>query len=235
MDLRHPHIHIDITEGRYPKRFIYLLISLLTFLFGSLFIPHTFSAYLSPIFILQFTFAGIILFRNHHKIIYRIIIFLAFLLLVMEGVKFTFYGSRRANLLADVIYMIYFLLITIEVFRQIAVARTIDFNMVAGSFCGFIMLAMVGSFILTIIEVVNPGAFSGINTNSFNETFQDLIYYSFVSILTIGYGDILPVSQTARKASMLLGIVGYFYNIFVIGITISTFMQQRRGPRPEKK
>lgn len=227
MDLKHPHIHIDITEKRYPKRFIYLLISLLTFLFGILFIPPAFSQYLSPIFLLQFTFAGIILFRNHHKLIYRVIVFMAFLLLIIEGFKMASVSSRTANLIGEITYFLYFLVMTGEVFRQILLARKIDFNMVAGSFCGFLMLAMLGSFALTAIEMVHSGAFSGINTNSFNETFQDLIYYSFVSILTIGYGDILPVSQTARKASMLLGIVGYFYNIFVIGITISTFMQQR--------
>lgn len=234
MDLKHPHIHIDITEGRYPKRFIYLLVSLLTFLFGTLFIPTGFTEYLSPIFLLQFTFAGIILFRNHHKLIYRVIVFMAFLLLIIEGFKLASLSSKTAVLTSEVTYFLYFAVMTFEVFRQIILARTIDFNMVAGSFCGFLMLGMLGSFALTAIEMIHPGAFSGINTNSFNETFQDMVYYSFVSILTIGYGDILPVSQTARKASMLLGIVGYFYNIFVIGITISTFMQQRSGRRTEK-
>ena len=228
MEIKHaPHIG-EITRNRYDKRFIYLLVSLLTFLFGSLFIPPAFAAYLSPIFLLQFTFAGLILFRNHSRMIYRTIIVVVFLLLVLEGVKLASASSRMANLVSDITYFGYFIIMTGEVFRQIVLARKIDFNIVAGSFCGFIMLAMLGSFLLSIIEVTAPGSFSGIRVDTFEQTFQDLIYYSFVSILTIGYGDILPVTATARKASMLLGIVGYFYNIFVIGITISKFMQQNR-------
>lgn len=233
MDLKHPHINIDIAKGRYPRRFIYLLVSLLTFLFGALFIPPTFSKYLSPIFLLQFTFAGMILFTNHSKLVYRGIVAMAFLLLIFEGLKLASASSRTANLISDITYLAYFAIMTFEVFRQILIAQTVDINMVAGAFCGFIMLALLGSFLLTIIEVSTPGSFSGIRLSSFNDTFQDLIYYSFVSILTIGYGDILPISQTARKASMLLGILGYFYNIFVIGITISKFMQRDRGKHHE--
>lgn len=226
MDIKHPPHISDITKSRYSKRFIHLLISLLTLLFGSLFIPDEFTVYLSPIFLLQFTFTGLILFRNHRRVIYRLIVVIILFLLLFEGLKFTSFSSRWATLLADLTYVIYFVITALEVFRQILLARRVDFNMVAGAFCGFIMLAIIGSFSLSIIEVTSPGSFSGINLDNFQATFQDLIYYSFVSILTIGYGDILPISDTARKASVLLGIVGYFYNIFVIGITISKFMMQ---------
>ena len=224
-----PQVHIDeITSSRYDKRFIYLLISLLTFLFGALFIPPAFSMYLSTIILLQYTFAGLLLFRNHKRWFYRIIMVLAFILLLLEGLKLASASSRTMNLISEISYLLYFLIMTVEVFRQILLAKEIDFNMVAGSFCGFIMLAIIGSFLLAIIEVSSPGSFKGIREDDFNKTFQDLIYYSFVTILTIGYGDILPLSQTARKASMLLGILGYFYNIFVIGITISKFRAHDR-------
>lgn len=231
MEIRSKNIDIDFTKGKYDKRFIYLLVSLLTFLFGTLFIPPAFSKYLNPIFMLQFTFAGLILFRNHNRILYRVIVIMAFLLVLFEGLKLASASSRTANLISEITYLLYFIIMTIEVFRQILLAKNVDFNMVAGAFCGFIMLALLGSLILTIIEISNPGAFSGIRDGSFEAIFQDLIYYSFVTILTIGYGDILPITHTARKASMLLGILGYFYNIFVIGITIAKFLN--RGQEKE--
>lgn len=231
MEIKARHIDIDITKGKYDKRFIYLLISLLTFLFGSLFIPSKFAIYLSPIILLQFTFAGLILFRNNNRILYRIIVAMAFILLLAEALKFASTSSRTSILVADMIYVIYFIITTIEVFRQILLARNIDYNMVAGSFCGFIMLGLLGAFILMFIETSNPGAFSGVRHADSNERLQDLIYYSFITILTVGYGDILPITQSARKASMLIGIAGYFYNIFVIGITISKFLQQRNQTR----
>lgn len=233
MDIKHPHHTVDnIVSKRYNKRFTYLLVSLLTFLFGALFIPPAFSMYLSPIILLQFTFAGLILFRNHRRQIYGGIMFIVFLLLVLEALRLASAGSRTSNLVLDITYLLYFVIMTFEVFRQILLARKIDINMVSGAFCGFIMLGILGSLVMTIIELTDPGAFSGIRVHDFNQTFQDLIYYSFVSLLTIGYGDILPVSSTARKASMMLGILGYFYNIFVIGVTISKFMVQSKSNQP---
>ena len=225
----HPEARINkLTEGRYNNRFTYLLVSLLTFLFGALFIPPSFSKYLSPIILLQFTFAGLILFRNHNRLIYRVIMVMAFALLLMEAMRLANATSRLANFITDLTYLSYFVISTIEVFRQILLARRIDFNMVAGAFCGFIMLGILGGLLMTIIEVVTPNSFTGIRVADSNQTFQDLIYYSFVSILTIGYGDITPATDTARRASLLLGIVGYFYNIFVIGITISKFLLQSK-------
>ena len=199
-----------LTEGRYDKRFIYLLVSLLTFLFGALFIPPSFSKYLSPIILLQFAFAGLILFRNHNRVIYRVIMAMAFLLVILEGMRLANATSRLAIVVLDITYLAYFILSTLEVFRQILLARRIDLNMVAGAFCGFIMLGVLGSFLLAIIETAHPGSFSGIRVHAFNETFQDLIYYSFVTLLTIGYGDILPISSTARKASLVTGYCRVF-------------------------
>lgn len=227
MEIKSKHIDIDITKGRYNKRFLYLLISLLTLLFGALLIPHAFSQYLTPIFILQFAFAGLLLFRNHSRPIYRVITVMAVLLVIFEILKLASASSRAANIVSNITYIAYFIIMTGEVFRQILLARRIDFNMVAGSFSGFIMLGVVGTFLLSVIEASQPGSFRGIRIGSYDDTFQDLLYYSFVSLLTIGYGDITPITPTARRASLLLGIFGYFYNIFVIGITISKFMMQQ--------
>ncbi len=228
MEIGKKHIDIDITKGRYNKRFIHLLISLLTFLFGALFIPASYSHYISPLFMLQFTFAGLILFRNHRRAIYRLIIALIVLVLIFEAVKLLPVSLRVSTAISNLTYLIYFTVMTVEVFRQILLARRIDLNMVAGSFSGFIMLAMLCSFMLSIVEMANPGSFTNIRNDSFESMFQDLVYYSFVSILTIGYGDIIPTTPIARRASLLLGIVGYFYNIFVIGITISKFLMQSK-------
>ncbi len=231
MEIKPKHIDVDITKGRYDKRFIFLLISLLTFLFGALLIPSAFTQYLNPLFMIQFAFAGLLLFRNHKRSIYRLVYIMIFLLLVFEGLKMASASSKAVNIIHDTTYIIYFIIMTFEVFRQILLARRVDYNMVAGAFCGFLMLGIMSSFVLSVIAIANPNAFKGINTASFDNTFQDLIYYSFVSILTIGYGDITPVTSTARRASLLIGIFGYFYNIFVIGITIAKFMVQQQEHR----
>lgn len=63
----------------------------------------------------------------------------------------------------------------------------------------------------------------------------NLNYFSFTTLLTIGYGDILPVSLVAKRAVMLVGLAGHFYTVFttsiIIGKYLSVTYSQRSGQR----
>jgi len=51
-------------------------------------------------------------------------------------------------------------------------------------------------------------------------------YYSFITILTIGYGDITPATNIAQKMSMFFGLIGYFYGVVVIGIIMGKYLSK---------
>jgi hypothetical protein len=53
---------------------------------------------------------------------------------------------------------------------------------------------------------------------------NNLNYFSFTTLLTIGYGDILPLSLLARRAVMLIGLAGHFYTVFVTSIIIGKYL-----------
>ncbi|WP_448572129.1 potassium channel family protein [Trichothermofontia sp.] len=56
------------------------------------------------------------------------------------------------------------------------------------------------------------------------EIFQSLFYYSFVTLATIGYGDIIPVTPLARTLSITLGIAGQMYLTILIAILVSKYL-----------
>jgi cobalt/nickel transport system permease protein len=58
---------------------------------------------------------------------------------------------------------------------------------------------------------------------------NDLFYYSFISILTVGYGDIVAVSWTARNASIFIDLMGAIYNLVFIARIVSDFSTKHRG------
>ena len=63
------------------------------------------------------------------------------------------------------------------------------------------------------IELMNPGAFTGALLE-FDQNFElradSMLYYSFITLLTIGYGEIVPVIPIAQKAAILVGLIGQF-------------------------
>jgi voltage-gated potassium channel len=101
-------------------------------------------------------------------------------------------------------------------------AGQVSAELLAATMCGFVLLGMVGTFLFVLIEVLQPGAFAHVPPEP--GTVQALNYFSFVTLLTVGYGDIVPLSNVARKATLLLGLVGHFYDLFVVSVIVGKYV-----------
>lgn len=78
------------------------------------------------------------------------------------------------------------------------------------------------------IELANPGSFEGLkivatNTDALTE---QLMYFSYITLLTIGYGDILPVTVLAQKATILIGLIGQMYLVVITAIVVGKYINQ---------
>lgn len=57
---------------------------------------------------------------------------------------------------------------------------------------------------------------------------SDMLYYSVVTLATVGYGDVLPVCETARALAVIEAVVGQFYVAVVVAVFVGMFAAQRR-------
>ena len=59
----------------------------------------------------------------------------------------------------------------------------------------------------------------------------DLLYYSLITLATVGYGDILPASETARTFAVMEATVGQFYIAVIVAVFVGMYAAEReRGP-----
>jgi voltage-gated potassium channel Kch len=91
-------------------------------------------------------------------------------------------------------------------------------------------MALAWSFIFGVVESLNPGSFSipdieGISTS------RSFLYYSFVTITTLGYGDITPVTSLARSLCVLEAVIGQLYLVvqvaWLVGVHVSQSMLKK--------
>lgn len=206
----------------HDRKYEYLLLSLLFLLFGQLLFPAKYEVILTPILLIQNLVFGFVLFYNNK--IWRIFILLTLVMII--GVEFFDYFDHKegATRIKGLFYIVYFLSLALKTFQFIFRQKEIGSSMIAAVFSGFTMLAIFGSFLFVMIESAVPHSFS--NLGEQGDIYGNLQYFSFITTLTIGYGDIAPLTITARKATMLLGLAGNFYTIFVAGIVIGKFIQQ---------
>jgi len=87
-----------------------------------------------------------------------------------------------------------------------------------GALAGYIMLAFVWSFIYALVEISAAGSF-GPGNFDFRQhgTFFKLIYFSFTTLTTTGYGDVIPLTNHARSLVMVEEFSGVFY----VGVVIA--------------
>ncbi|MBI9033090.1 MAG: two pore domain potassium channel family protein [Bacteroidales bacterium] len=119
-------------------------------------------------------------------------------------------------------FVIFFILLAFEVFSQIRRSPKVNTGIIYGLFCGLIILGIMGALIFTIIEFIYPNSFSNINPEL--ATINQLVYFSFITILTIGFGDIIPLTPLAQKSTMLFGLIGHFYTVVVIALVIGKYL-----------
>ncbi len=200
-----------------------ILFSLLVVLFGPLFISEQITEIFSPLLFAQTIFAGIILF-NDHKILKNMFIVFLILLLILYALSF-FSDAVELKAIPRGMYIICFIAISYETYVQIYRAEQVSRAMISAVFTGFILLCLIAGLYFALIESITPNSFS--NLGSPSEHYNNLGYFSFITTLTIGYGDIVPLTMHAKKATMLVGLIGNFYSVIVTGIVIGKYLNNK--------
>lgn len=111
-------------------------------------------------------------------------------------------------------------LIIKALFRQ----QTVNFDKIAASLCGYLLIGVIFSVVYSLVLEYNPDAVS-VNSAA-SEGLGDLhfgdhrtatsLYFSFVTLTTLGYGDLTPVSMTARMLTAAEAVIGQLYLVVLV-------------------
>jgi voltage-gated potassium channel len=214
------------------KKYELLLLSFMLLIFGNTFTEHV--PITGIIDIYQNMIVGLLVFY-HKKWLRDTVIMLISVsaLLTLFASHLTFIDIKSWQ---GIIYLMFFILVAVEVFKKVLYSKSVSRELLSASLCGFVLLCLIGTFVFYQIDVEFPHSFS--NTGKGDDMLTNLNYFSFTTLLTVGYGDILPLSLVAKRAVMLVGITGHFYTVFTTSIIIGKYLSvtyaQRSGQRQSK-
>ena len=103
---------------------------------------------------------------------------------------------------------------------------------VLAALCGLLLIGYCGFFVFVAVEFHQPGSFSGLTPGG--QGFRDLFYFSYVTILTIGYGDITPHTWVAKNATILVALIAYMYSLVIVAMIVNQFAENRKLKQQEK-
>lgn len=207
----------DFNEDyKYPL----FLLALLSFFFLPSFFPANIESLLSSLFFIGLIITSFLLMESKSKIKKSIVITGGVIGILVQVSNIFIETSRVFRGIGFIFLFIMFVTLLQELLVQIFRSRKITLNVVLGAFTGYILIGIIGFCIILTIYSIDPGAYQISGT-----PIDDLLYYAFITLSTIGYGDILPVSIPAKNTAVIIGLVGQFYNAIIMAVIIGKFLQ----------
>jgi len=118
------------------------------------------------------------------------------------------------------------LLMTIALVRYIYTSKVVDTNVMMTAITVYIFIAAMFTPLYVIISRLDVNAFVD-NGLGVAPQWQQLVYFSFVTLATLGYGDVLPLNAWARSLATVEGMVGVLYVALIMGRLIGVYSQER--------
>jgi len=122
----------------------------------------------------------------------------------------------------SITYIIFFSYICFFLLRFLIHCRKVSSDIIFAAMCLYVFIGNIWTFIYTLIFFIYPGAFAipasleitlGASYSQIISTFS---YHSFVTLTTLGYGDISPIHPAARAWVSVEAIIGQFYLAIVL-------------------
>lgn len=170
-------------------------------------------------------------------------IFVASSLLAIMAITIIWFAillQNRMILVTGLIFeTIFFSIVAVQITGHVLQYKKVTEDKFYGAISAYLMLGIIAAMIYTITELLNPNSFHFTNGIVFNEQhitpyrfyFSQFIYFSFITLSSLGYGDIVPVSGQARLFSSLEAVTGQLYVAVLIarlvGLHISHTQMQR--------
>jgi hypothetical protein len=156
---------------------------------------------------------------------------LSFILLTVLGKIF----DHQLNTYLTLILLLLFFVGSFSIAaKQVLFIGDIDGNKIIGSLSLYMLLGLIWAVIYLILLVIDPTALSGVAAGSWKENFSRVAYYSFVTLTTLGYGDVLPTNHVAEFFVYLEAIIGVFYMAIIVSSLISLRLSALEKEREEK-
>jgi voltage-gated potassium channel len=146
-----------------------------------------------------------------------------------------FFVNDALGIVSFLSFFCFNLFITVFMIRHIARSQQVTLTIIINSINGYLLIGVLGAVLLAMTQLVQK-LFFNVDTGAINFAgdtaagFHDYLYFSFVTLTTLGYGDITPVSAFAKSLTIVIAICGQLYLTILIAMLVGKYLS-RSGER----
>ena len=110
---------------------------------------------------------------------------------------------------ANVLTILFLVLVAMLILSHVLKAERVSREKIFGALSVYLLLGVIWAFLFLFVDFLSPGSFRYGQDESL--TGVEMVYYSFVTLTTLGYGDIVPISPSARALATLEAVTGQLF------------------------
>lgn len=155
--------------------------------------------------------------------LFRVGLALAGANVLLTGINI-FYDSVALEIGLYVIVLLFAITSTAIACKHVFSAVTVDRNLLYGATCVYLLMGLIWALLYRMISQFSPGSFNGLQSPDMD----NFLYFSFVTLASLGYGDITPVAPLARTLAYLEVIAGQMYIAIMVAGVVGLYLMSGR-------
>jgi len=207
------------------NRFLILLVLILSTIVLTPFLDHFLESQILMDVFLTVLFFGII-FAIRSKRSQLIIASILVLPLILSTWSIYFYYSTQIGMVTRIFGALFFGYAVIIILQIIARSTEVTRETIFAAVVAYLLIALMWAFFYMILEMVAPGSFSFPDKSIRAETMH-FEYFSFITITTLGYGDITPLTNRASALTLLEALIGQIYLVVLVAWLVGMHVSRK--------
>ena len=118
------------------------------------------------------------------------------------------------------------IVVTAHTLAFIIKSETVTREVLYAAMVVYLLVAQLWALVYTFLDLIDPASF---NLPQGQSDFLIFEYYSFVTLTTLGYGDITPLTKVAKAFSVLEAVVGQLYLVVVVAWFVGMHVSRKSG------
>lgn len=147
----------------------------------------------------------------------RKVMLIGFVAILIELVTKTT-DFKYIHYLAELTTNLFIIFLVGSVVRHMMNEKNVTIYTLVNALNGYLLLGIMFMSLVGFCDLYLPGSF-----NASGKTNMELVYYTFITLTTAGYGDITPQLPLTQSLSMLIAVMGQFYVAVVVAILVGKY------------
>lgn len=159
--------------------------------------------------------------------IFRILFPMGMFVIASLILSMFFPDSTKISIVAFSLFTMFIGVVTLALIFHIGSATEVERSTIVCAINSYILIGLTATLLFTILDLFIPQSF--LNMEAAEGSFSSFVYFAFVTVTTLGYGDILPVTPLAKSLSTFFAVLGQLYLVIVIAIIIGKYLNSKKA------